>query len=611
MYSRAWVPLIIITIYLNVTIAHNETSLASNSNLTPAISPLQEFNSVFSPLSGSIVNTTSLNESSSEENLHLKLPQSNINQLSQQLLANSSSQNESQSDECRFMSFEEWKKQKIIDTKNNSTTISTTTTFTRSSNTNSYDKRESELNESKFNENIDPSLLPKTALLTNITQIEGEGKTYKDKFNFASVDCAATIVKTNSQAKGASAILKENKDSYLLNECSVADKFVIIELCQDILVGSVVLGNYEFFSSMFKDIRVSVSDRYPAHSWRELGTFTAKNIRDVQLFQIENPLIWARYLKIDILSHYGNEFYCPISIVRVHGKTMIDEFKEDEEKLKQSQESKSIEEQYSQNLESELDETLLLNDHINECRVRLPHLALDEFLKDLNSSQLCFPSDNNTNQSQASYTSLSSTTPSTITTQESIYKNIIKRLTLLEANATLSLLYIEEQSKLLSDAFTKLEKRQSINYNNLLASVNSTLVNQLFNFKDSYNQLNEQYNNLLKSQEKNHKLYLTESAKKLRSLDNEVVNQKRLTIFNTIIILFLLVYVILTRDINLDLQEINNKISNKTSKINKTSMKSDQKSHSKHDVPPISNILTEEVIVPYNPKLHPKHKRSI
>ena len=123
-------------------------------------------------------------------------------------------------------------------------------------------------------------------------------------------------MKTNAQAKGASAILKENKDSYLLNECSVKHKYVIIELCQDILVDLVVIGNFEFFSSIFKDIRISVSDRFPSQNWKELGQFTASNIRDVQTFKIENPLIWARYLKLEILSHYGNEFYCPISIMR-------------------------------------------------------------------------------------------------------------------------------------------------------------------------------------------------------------------------------------------------------------------------------------------------------
>lgn len=88
-------------------------------------------------------------------------------------------------------------------------------------------------------------------------------KFYKDRFNYASFDCAATIIKTNKEAKGAHNILIENKDSYMLNKCDAPNKFVIIELCQDILVDTVVIGSFEFFSSMFKDIRISVSDRFP------------------------------------------------------------------------------------------------------------------------------------------------------------------------------------------------------------------------------------------------------------------------------------------------------------------------------------------------------------
>jgi hypothetical protein len=51
----------------------------------------------------------------------------------------------------------------------------------------------------------------------------------------------------------------------------------------------------------------------------------------VQAFLIENPLIWARYLRIEFLTHYGNEYYCPVSLLRVHGTTMMDEFRHQEE----------------------------------------------------------------------------------------------------------------------------------------------------------------------------------------------------------------------------------------------------------------------------------------
>ena len=91
----------------------------------------------------------------------------------------------------------------------------------------------------------------------------------------------------------------------------------------------------------------------------------------------------------------------------------------------------------------------------------------------------------------------------------------MKRLSLLESNATLSLLYIEEQLKLLSTAFSNLEKRQTTNFNTLISSVNSTLINQLMVFKESYYELYEQYGNLFKMQENSHRQLLAETNKKL------------------------------------------------------------------------------------------------
>jgi hypothetical protein len=65
------------------------------------------------------------------------------------------------------------------------------------------------------------------------------------------------------------------------------------------------------------------------------------------------------------------------------------------------------------------------------------------------------------------------------TTQESVYKTITKRLGLLEANATLSLRYIEEQSQLLRDVFGKMERRHGQKMDSFLSDINSTLSAQL------------------------------------------------------------------------------------------------------------------------------------
>ncbi|KAK6459174.1 UNC-like C-terminal-domain-containing protein [Scheffersomyces xylosifermentans] len=450
-------------------------------------------------------------------------------------------------DDCRFMSFEEWKKQKeeadISQEQQNY--ANTTKVSSKAKNTTS--------NELSIHGDVPPKV-PSVAAEQNVTK--EEGRVYKDKFNYASVGCAATIIKTNSEAKGASAILVENKDSYLLNVCSAPSKFVVIELCQDILVDSVVMGNFEFFSSMFKDIRVSVSDRFPTTSWKLLGEFEAENVRDVQNFKIANPFIWARYLKVEILSHYGDEFYCPISVIRVHGKTMMEDFKEEEEvsQLQKEQEELVID-------TASLDK--FDNDTLEECRVILPHLGLNQFLQDYNNTSEEFCEVLETGQAQ--------TTEASATTQESVYRNIIKRLSLLESNATLSLLYIEEQSKLLSTAFSNLERRQTSNFESLVNSVNSTLISQLISFKNSYLNMHSEYAKLFKLQENNHKELLNESRTKIGALGNELTFQKRVAIFNSIIIICLLVYVVLTRDayISEEIVEVTRSSSGARTKNNK------------------------------------------
>lgn len=155
------------------------------------------------------------------------------------------------------------------------------------------------------------------------------GRTCKERFNYASFDCAASILKTNPKCKSATSVLVENKDSYMLNECSTDNKFLIVELCDAVQVDTIVLANFEFFSSMFRTFRVSVSDRYPVKmdKWRELGTFEARNTREVQAFLIENPMLWAKFLRVEFLSHYGNEFYCPLSLLRVHGTNMMEDIR--------------------------------------------------------------------------------------------------------------------------------------------------------------------------------------------------------------------------------------------------------------------------------------------
>jgi len=74
----------------------------------------------------------------------------------------------------------------------------------------------------------------------------------------------------------------------MLSPCQTTSKesqFVIVELCEDIRIDTIQLANFEFFSGVFKDLRVSVAHAYTSDGkgWVVVGDYTAKNVRTVQV----------------------------------------------------------------------------------------------------------------------------------------------------------------------------------------------------------------------------------------------------------------------------------------------------------------------------------------
>nr|XP_012779005.2 SUN domain-containing ossification factor isoform X2 [Maylandia zebra] len=158
-------------------------------------------------------------------------------------------------------------------------------------------------------------------------------KVQKNFNNYASVECGAKILGANPEAKSTSAILKENMDLYMLNPCSNKIWF-IIELCEPIQVKQLVIANFELFSSTPKDFLVSISNRYPTNKWLKLGTFHARDERTVQSFPLDEHLyakyvkMFTKYIKVELVSHFGSEHFCPLSLIRVFGTSMVEEYEE-------------------------------------------------------------------------------------------------------------------------------------------------------------------------------------------------------------------------------------------------------------------------------------------
>src|SRR5947209_3343158 len=73
-------------------------------------------------------------------------------------------------------------------------------------------------------------------------------------------------------------------------------------------------------------------------------------------------MLWVRYLRIDFLTHYGQKIYCPVSLLRVHGTTMMEEYKkeeEEEEEYMSSGETSSSDFETLNNTEIDLIDNLL------------------------------------------------------------------------------------------------------------------------------------------------------------------------------------------------------------------------------------------------------------
>ncbi|XP_075566390.1 SUN domain-containing ossification factor isoform X4 [Pelecanus crispus] len=176
-------------------------------------------------------------------------------------------------------------------------------------------------------------------------------KVQKNRNNYASVECGAKILAANPEAKSTSAILMENMDLYMLNPCSTKIWFVI-ELCEPVQVKQLDIANHELFSSTPKDFLVSISDRYPTNKWIKLGTFHARDERNVQSFPLDEQMyakyvkMFIKYIKVELISHFGSEHFCPLSLIRVFGTSMVEEYEEIADSQYQSERPELFDEDY-------------------------------------------------------------------------------------------------------------------------------------------------------------------------------------------------------------------------------------------------------------------------
>jgi len=144
------------------------------------------------------------------------------------------------------------------------------------------------------------------------------------KKNFASLDCGAKVAAANQEAQNALNIISPSKDEYMLNKCT--DKvWFVVELCESIKAFKVELANFELYSSVPKDLRISMGNVFPGRDkdWSLLGEFVAEEDRTVQTF-VSEAGVFGKYVKVEVLTHYGNEHFCPVSLFKIFGISDFD-----------------------------------------------------------------------------------------------------------------------------------------------------------------------------------------------------------------------------------------------------------------------------------------------
>lgn len=197
-------------------------------------------------------------------------------------------------------------------------------------------------------------------------------------------------------------------------------------------------------------------------------------------------------MRIDFLTHYGHEFYCPISLLRVNGKRMMEDLKEAEDDLQSSKEvvkplpvvdnmttttttsdwehilldmtrelGKMTEE--SSPVQHELPTELPSPTLELEVEDRPPTLQVNETLPSNGSHPESHPDGKN----EILLLPLAHPSPppallnqSPLQSQGAILKVITKRLSALEFNSTLSLKYLELQTRRLNEVFQSLDTNQ-------------------------------------------------------------------------------------------------------------------------------------------------------
>lgn len=155
----------------------------------------------------------------------------------------------------------------------------------------------------------------------------------------------------------------------------------------------------------------------------------------------------------------------------------------------------------------------------------------------------------NTTRGKSRSSGTSSSPPAAPTPQQGFFNAITQRLQQVEANLTLSLKYVEDQSRHMQDALQRAEQKQSSKVTHFLDDLNRTVLAELRSVRDQYEQIWQSTVIALDSQRDQSERDIVALGTRLNILADEVVFQKRMAIVQAVLLLSCLFLVIFSRGV--------------------------------------------------------------
>ncbi|ORC91055.1 uncharacterized protein TM35_000074790 [Trypanosoma theileri] len=154
------------------------------------------------------------------------------------------------------------------------------------------------------------------------------GKSSGFMTNYASAYLGATLTDFSHACKGASSVLNDDSEKYMICSCKARRKLFTVQLIREIEVRIVTLVYLEHFSASVKNFTLLGSRKYPTNEWRVLGRFETGPWRGAQQFEV-SPQPPVRFVRLLWATSNSDDSWCTLTSFKVFGVDVLETLTED------------------------------------------------------------------------------------------------------------------------------------------------------------------------------------------------------------------------------------------------------------------------------------------